>query len=413
MEFNTQVLHDRGKNEEYAAGATVPPIAQCNAFSYRTAEDLGKVFAHRAPGYAYTRIGNPTVSVFEQRVALMEGGAAGTATSSGMAAITLAILNIVSAGDEIIAGSGLYGGTISLFDDLENFGIHTRFVQHLVPEEIEQQITPRTKLIYGEVIANPALEIMDIEAVARTAHAHGIPLIVDSTAATPWITKPLAHGADIVVHSSSKYINGGSNAISGVIIDGQTFRWDPDRYPALAKWHKYGPMAYTVRLRTDILSNFGSCLAPQNAFLNVVGLETLGLRMERITDNAEKLANALAALPGITVNYPTLPGRADPALLARQMHGRGGGILTFRAGSREKALAVLDNLQYACLASNIGDIRTLALHPASTIYSYNTKEQMEAAGVWEDTIRVSVGIENIEDLVTDFTEAIRKAESSS
>ncbi|MCH4039417.1 MAG: PLP-dependent transferase [Eubacteriales bacterium] len=406
MKFNTRLLHGRAV-KRYAEGATVPPIAQVTAFSFPTAEEQANVFQHKAAGFAYSRVGNPTVAAFETRLNELEGGNACIACSSGMSAITLALLNMLCAGDEIIAGCGLYGGSIDLFEDLTKFGIKTRFVRHMTVEEIEPLVNERTRVIFGELIGNPGLEIMDVPKVAEYAHHIGVPLIVDSTTATPYIAKPLELGADIVVHSASKYINGGGNSVSGAIIDGAKFKWDFDKFEALSGYRKFGILAYTIRLRTDIWENMGSCLSPMNAYLNIIGLETLGLRMERICQNAETLARALDEIPGISVNYPTLPGNPYRELAERELQGLGGGILTFRAGSKEKAYRVLDSLQYVTRATSIGDFRSLAIHPASTLYIRSTPEMREAAGVFDDTIRVSVGIEDVEDLIDDFRQALK------
>ena len=406
MKFNTRLLHGRAV-KRYAEGATVPPIAQVTAFSFPTAEEQANVFQHKAAGFAYSRVGNPTVAAFETRLNELEGGNACIACSSGMSAITLALLNMLCAGDEIIAGCGLYGGSLDLFEDLTKFGIKTRFVRHMTVEEIEPLVNERTRVIFGELIGNPGLEIMDVPKVAEYAHHIGVPLIVDSTTATPYIAKPLELGADIVVHSASKYINGGGNSVSGAIIDGAKFKWDFDKFEALSGYRKFGILAYTIRLRTDIWENMGSCLSPMNAYLNIIGLETLGLRMERICQNAETLARALDEIPGISVNYPTLPGNPYRELAERELQGLGGGILTFRAGSKEKAYRVLDSLQYVTRATSIGDFRSLAIHPASTLYIRSTPEMREAAGVFDDTIRVSVGIEDVEDLIDDFRQALK------
>ena len=409
MDFNTKLLHGKTSGD-YPYGATVPPISQVSAFRYESAEEQERVFNHKAAGFAYSRVGNPTVAAFEQRINELEGGSSATACSSGMSAITLALLNILCAGDEIIAGSGLYGGSIDLFEDLARFGIRTRYVRHVNVEEVEPLINEHTRLIYGEVIGNPGLDVMDVKAVADLAHSYGIPLITDSTTATPYLVNPLRLGADVTVHSSSKYINGGGNSISGVIVDGASFNWDFDKFRALDSCRKFGPMAYSIRLRTDLWENFGVCLSPFNAFMNIVGMETLGLRMEKICSNADTLAHVLDDIPGLSVNYLTLKGNPYKELAYRQLNGKGGGILTFRAGSKEKAFRILDNLRYVVRASNIGDLRTLAIHPASTLYIKSTDEQREAAGVYDDTIRVSVGIEDIDDLTEDFERAIKRAE---
>lgn len=406
MDFNTKVLHGRS-TDNYAFNSTLPPIAQVTAFGYGSAEEQEKVFNHKAFGYAYTRIGNPTISAFENRIAELEGAPSAVATASGMSAVTLSLLNVLSSGDEIIASSGLYGGTLDLFKDLEKFGIHTHFTKKLTSKYIEPFINDHTRIIFGEVISNPGLFILDIPELAEFAHSRGLPLIVDSTTATPYLINPLSLGADIVVHSSSKYINGSGNSISGIIVDGSSFNWDPSRYPAVKDFAKYGSMAYSIRLRTDIWENFGACLSPFNAYMNIVGLETLGLRMERICSNARELARGLSTVKSISdVNHPTLESCESYYLAQRDLGGFGGGILTFRAGSRSRAFHIMDKLKYATIASNIGDIRTLVINPASTLYIHSTKEQMADAGVFDDTIRVSVGIEDPKDLLEDFVQAI-------
>lgn len=408
MEFNTRLLHGKGIRK-YPYGATVPPITQVSAFSYDTAEELEKVFQNRAPGFAYSRIGNPVIDDFERRVCELENGIGAVACSSGMSAVSLALLNILSAGDEVIAGSGLFGGTIDLFGDLEKFGIHTKFAGHITVEEIEPLITEKTKAVFGEVIGNPGLDVIDIKEVSDYLHSRGIPFIADSTTATPYLVRPLDYGADVVIHSASKYINGGGNSISGIIIDSGRFPWDPARYSGFEEYKKYGKFAYIAKLRNGIWRNMGGCLAPMNGFLNIIGMETLGLRMERICENARRLAEALDSMEGISANYPLLPGNPYRELVKKQCRGLGGGILTIRAGSRERAYKIINGLKYVCKATNIGDVRTLVIHPASTIYIHNTPAQMAAAGVWEDTIRVSVGIEDGLDLVEDFAAAVSEA----
>lgn len=391
----------------YPDGATIPQIAQTTAFQYETAEDHERVFMGRKPGFAYTRVGNPTVAAFERRIAELEGGKRAYACSSGMSAVALALLNMLGSGDEIIAGAGLYGGTIDLLRDLGQFGIVTRFVKNMTADEIEPLMNDRTRVLFGEVIGNPSLAVMDIRQMAALAHSRGIPLVVDSTTATPYLVRPIELGADLVVHSSSKYINGGGNSVSGVIIDAESFAWDFDRFEALAPFKKYGHLAYGVRMATDLRENFGACLSPFNAFLNIIGMETLGLRMERICEGARLLAESLSRFPELQVRYPLLQGNPDRNLAKSQLRGRGGGIITFRAGSKQKAFEVMNRLRYAKRASNIGDIRTLVIHPASTLYIHSTEEERGRAGVFEDTVRVSVGIEDPGDLISDFTDAVK------
>lgn len=408
MKFNTKLLHGKAV-KRYDFGATLPPISQVSAFSYETAEQLEKVFNNKAMGFAYTRIGNPVVDAFEKRICEMENGASAVACSSGMAAISSALLNVLQAGDEIIASSGLFGGTIDLFRDLTSLGITTRYAAHITPEEIAPLINEKTKLVFAEVISNPGLEIIDIKAIADFVHSKNIPLFLDNTTATPYLVNPLDLGADIVIHSSSKYINGSSNSISGVIIDGGKFAWDTEKYPCLKSFSKFGPFAFTAKLRNDVWRNIGACLSPMNAYLNILGLETLGLRMDKICSNAHKLAEALNNLDGVEANYPLLAGNPYKQLAQSQLHNYGGAILTIRTGSKAKAYKIMNNLNYASIATNIGDVRTLVIHPASTIYIHNTTEQMHSAGVFDDTIRISVGIEDVADLIEDFTLAIENA----
>ena len=408
MRFNTKLLHGRS-TQNYAQREILPPVSQVTAFRYESMEELRKVFEHKSMGFAYTRIGNPTVAAFEQRINELEGGMGAVCCSSGMSAITAALLAVCRSGDEIVAGSGLYGGTIDLFRDLEGLGIHTVFADELTGEAVKPLINEKTRVIFGELISNPSLRVMDVESVSKVAHEEGIPLFVDSTTATPYIANPLLLGADVVIHSTSKYINGGGNSIGGIIVDGGKFPWNFDKHTALAGHRKYGKMAFSVRLRTDIWENFGGCLAPANAFLSFIGVETLALRMEKICRNACKLAEALNEISDIEVNYLTLEEHPYHKYVDEELSGYGGGILSFRAGSKERAYKIINGLKYALIASNIGDIRTLVIHPASTLYMHSDKETREKAGVYDDTIRVSVGIEDEEDLIADFTEAVRKS----
>jgi O-acetylhomoserine (thiol)-lyase len=408
MKFNTSLLHNSSATG-FPDGSTVTPIYQVSAFSHESAEKLEKVFNNKAPGFAYTRISNPTVDSFEKRVAAMEKGIGAVACSSGMAAVTMSLLNILEAGDEVIAGSGLFGGTIDLFGDLKAFGITTRFAESITVEEIEPLITDKTKAVFTELIGNPKLDVVDLKKVSELVHSHGIPLIIDSTTATPYLIHPFDYGADVVVHSSSKYINGGGNAISGVIVDSGNFKWNPERYSGFSEYEKYGKFAYLAKLRGGIWRNVGGCLAPMNAFLNSVGLETMGLRMERICYNALELAKFLEETDGVEVNYPALESSPYYELAQKQFGGKGGAILTVRAGSKEKAFKLINSLKFAVNATNIGDVRTLVIHPASTIYTHSTEQQKLSAGVYDDSIRVSVGIEDIDDLKEDFAQAIAKA----
>lgn len=338
---------------------------------------------------------------------MLEDGIGSVACASGMAALTNAFLNILQAGDEIVAACGLYGGTVELFDDLKPFGISVKYVKENKPEAFEAEITEKTRLVFAETIGNPKLDVTDIQAVAEVAHKHNVPLIVDNTVATPYLIQPLKLGADIVVHSSSKYINGSSDAISGILVCGKGLKWDPDRYPGLAPYRKFGPFAYIAKLRNGLFRNTGACLAPQNAFLNNLGLETLGLRMQRQCDNALELARFLQGLGGdIEVNYPGLEESPYHEIAEKQFSNGYGAIVTVRTGSKEKAFSIINSLKIPLIISNIGDTKTLVIHPESTIAAHISDEEKLQSGVFEDLIRISVGIEDIEDLKEDFKQAI-------
>ena len=374
--FNTGLLH--GTNEKYPQGATQVPIYQSSAFRHDSAEDLEKIFDNKKMGFSYTRINNPTVESFEKRVTMLEDGIGSVACASGMAALTNAFLNILQAGDEIVAACGLYGGTVELFDDLKPFGISVKYVSENKPEAFEAEITEKTRLIFAETIGNPKLDVTDIQAVAEVAHKHDVPLIVDNTVATPYLIQPLKLGADIVVHSSSKYINGSSDAISGILVCGKGLKWDPDRYPGLAPYRKFGPFAYIAKLRNGLFRNTGACLAPQNAFLNNLGLETLGLRMQRQCDNALELARFLQSLGGdIEVNYPGLEESPYHEIAKKQFKNGYGAIVTVRTGSKEKAFSIINSLKIPLIISNIGDTKTLVIHPESTIAAHISDEEKQ------------------------------------
>ncbi len=405
MGFNTDLLHAGVTKDE--KGATLPPIYLSSAFEQETAADLAGIFDNKKMGYCYTRVANPTVTAFENRITKLEGGMASVACSSGMAALSNALLNILSAGDEIISSASLYGGTIDLFRDIEAFGIRTIYVENNNWQQIEDSFTENTKVVFAETIGNPCLDVTDVSHLADIAHAHGVPLILDNTTATPYLIKALEAGADIVVNSSSKYINGSSNAISGVLTDKGKFKWTREKYPVLGDYVKFGPMAYIAKMRAGLYRNMGTCLSPVNAYLNIIGLETLGLRLERECSNAYKLASWLEdTFPQLQVNYPGLKTSKWHDIAAGQLKNGFGAILTIRAGSKERAFALIDNLKIPYTLSNIGDTKTLVIHPSSTISLHSTDKEKEDAGVYEDLIRISVGIEDIEDIKEDFKQAI-------
>ena len=408
MKFNTALLHTETNNKDNA-GATWIPIYQSSAFQHESAEELEKIFHNQAPGFSYTRITNPTVEAFEKRITAIEGGIGSIACASGMAALFNAFMNILQSGDEIVSSASLYGGTIDLFHDLAAFGITTHFVENNHPESFREKTNDHTKLYFAETIGNPRLDVTDIALLAKEAHSHKLPLIIDNTVATAFLVQPLKLGADIVVNSSSKYINGNSNSISGVLTDSGKYKWDPQKFPGMKDYLKFGPFAYLAKLRNGLFRNTGACLSPQNAFYNCIGLETLGLRMERICDNAMALAEHIKkAHPEIVVNYPGLSDSAWHETAKKQFGGRFGGILTIRTGSREKAFLLIDSLKLPLKLSNIGDTKTLVIHPESTLAAHSTEQEKREAGVFEDLIRISVGIEDIEDLIGDFEQAFAK-----
>jgi len=406
IKFNTSLLHGNIESEK-RTGATLTPIYQSSAFEQESAEKLEKVFMNEAPGFSYSRISNPTIAAFEQRISLLEGGISTVACASGMAAIFNAIMNVLQSGDEIISSSSIFGGTIGLFKDLEAFDIHTKYMNEASVEVIEQNVNEKTKVIFAETIGNPKLNVLDIKAVAEFAKLRNILFVVDNTVATAYLVKPIALGADIVINSSSKYINGSGNSISGVITDSGKFIWKEERYPGVAKFKKMGPFAYTTKLRETLFRNTGACLSPFNAYLTSLGLETLGIRMERACDNAYKLAKWFETCDRVVaVNYPGLESNKYHDIAEKQFTNGFGAMVTIQTGSKEKAFSVINHLKYALRVSNIGDTKTLVTHPESTIYSHSTVAEKLNAGVYPDLIRISVGIEDIEDLIADFEQAI-------
>ena len=404
--FNTSLLHDGV--DDYPNGATLVPIYQSSAFKHESAEELERIFDNKAMGFSYTRINNPTIEAFEKRITKLEKGFSSVACSSGMAAIFNSIANIVRQGDEVVASCGLYGGTVELFEDLESFGITVKYVVDNKPECFEELITDKTRVVFAETIGNPKLDVTDIKAVADVAHAHGIPLIVDNTVSTPYLIQPIMLGADVVVNSTSKYINGNSDAISGVITDSGKFKWDKERYPGMKEYARFGKFAYTAKLRNGLFRNTGACIAPQTAFYNMLGMETLGLRMERACLNAKALAEFLAQYDDVEVNYPGLPDSKWHSIANEVLENGYGAILTIRVGSKERAFDVINALTIPKIVSNIGDTKTLIIHPESTLNAHSTEKEKEEAGVFDDLIRISLGIEDIEDLIEDFKNALEK-----
>lgn len=410
MKFNTRLLHGIPMHDE-KTGASNTPIFQSAAFKYQTAEELEETFKGNKFGYLYTRMNNPSVDVFERRISDLEKGIGAAACASGMAAITLAIFNLVKSGEEIVAGSGLFGGTYSLLSGLKDYGINVSYAKDNNIESYEECINEKTRAIFIETIGNPKLDVPDIEKLSELAHKNEVPLIVDNTITTPYLIRPFDFGADIVIHSTSKYINGSGNSIGGIIVDGGRFKWNYEKFSTLKPYKKFGRFVYMAKLRKSIFKDFGPCYSPFNAFLSSIGLETLGLRMERICDNTLKLAQALSKNKNVTyVNYPGLEDNPYHEIAKKQFNNKYSGVFTIRLGSKERAFKLINNLKYVLKLSNIGDSKTLVVHPMSTIYAFNDKKEIESAGVFDDLIRISVGIEDIEDLIEDFEQALEKVD---
>lgn len=416
----TVLLHG-GQQPDPTTGSRAVPIYQTTSYSFRDTEHAQNLFGLKEPGNIYTRIGNPTVDVFEQRVALLEDGVAAVATASGMAAISFAILNLAGAGDEIIADSNLYGGTHSLFaNTLPRYGIDVKFVDATNLDEIKAALTDKTKAIFGEIITNPSLNVFDVEGVAAIAHDHDIPLIIDNTFATPYVTKPLTWGADVVVHSATKWIGGHGTAIGGIVVDGGRFNWDNKKFPGFIeadesynglRYVDVGPAAFATKLRVQLLRDIGACLSPHNAFLLLQGLETLHLRIERHNKNTAEIVEYLENHPAVEwVNYPGLESNSSFELAKKYLQNGFGSIITFGIkGGRAAGRKLIDNVTLWSHLANVGDAKSLIIHPASTTHQQLNDENLKKSGVSEELIRLSIGIESTRDLLADLDQAITKA----
>jgi O-acetylhomoserine (thiol)-lyase len=421
--FETLSLH-AGQHPDPATGARAVPIYQTTSFVFQDTDHAAALFNLERAGNIYTRISNPTIAVLEERLAALENGAGAVCTSSGMAALHLAIATLLNAGDHIVASASLYGGSINLLaHTLPRFGITTTFVKPRDHDGFRKAITPRTRLVIGETIGNPGLEILDIPRVAEIAHAASIPLLIDNTFASPYLHRPIDHGADIVMHSTTKWIGGHGTAIGGVIVDGGRFDWvksgkfpqltEPyDGYHGIVFAEQFGPAAFIMRARTEGLRDFGACLSPSNAFYLLQGVETLPLRMERHVTNTTAVLQALKANKAVEwVLHPSLETHEDFAL-AKQLLPRGSGsIVSFGIkGGRPAGRKFIEALKLASHLANVGDAKTLVIHPASTTHQQMNAEQLKAAGVGEELIRLSVGLEAAQDIIDDLNQALRASQ---
>lgn len=400
--------------------ARTMPIVQSTTYKYDKADDLADVFDLKDGSFMYTRLGNPSLSWLEEKVALLEGGVAALNTASGQAATLFSIINITRAGQHIIALSNLYGGTHTLLgSQLPRFGIEVTFVEpDLSLEELKTYVRPETRCVFAEVLGNPALEVLDFEKVSALAQFADVPLIVDNTFPTPMLCQPLKHGANIVVHSATKYLDGHATSVGGVIIDGGNFNWDNGKYPELTTpdhdYHglvyteAFGAAAYIAKARAGLLRDIGATMAPMNAFLINLGIETLALRMERHSENAQIVAEYLANHPKVEwVNYPGLENNPSHALAEKYLPNGCSGVVSFGPkGGAAAAKAVIDNMKLATLVTHVGDLRSHMIHPASTTHRQLSDADLEAAGVKPNLIRFNVGIENIEDILADIDQAL-------
>lgn len=423
MKFDTISLHG-GHTPDTDTGSRAVPIYQTTSYMFDDTEHASRLFALEEEGYIYTRIGNPTTEVLEQRVAMLEGGVGGLAVASGQSAETVGCLSIMGNGDHMVSSSGLYGGTYTLFGNTfpKKFGVDVSFVERDEPELYEEAIRDNTKLIYFETIGNPRLTVPDIEAICEMAHSHGIPVMVDNTFASPYLCRPIEHGADIVLHSLTKYLGGHGNSIGGILVDSGNFDWEASgRFPELVEpdpsYHgivyvdEFEEKAYITKARVHMLRDLGACLSPMNAFLILQGIETLSLRMDRHCSNAMQIARFLNDHPRVSwVNYPGLPDHPSHETAGRYLTGGFGGMIGFGVeGGLEAGKSFINSLELVSHLANIGDARTLAIHPASTTHDQLSPEEQEQAGVTDDFIRLSVGIEDVGDIIEDLDQALRSA----
>ncbi len=423
MSYKKNTVCVQGAYEPKNGEARVVPICQSTTYKYDSSETVGKLFDLEEEGFFYTRIGNPTVDCVEKKISMLEGGVGALCTSSGQAATLISILNICEAGDHMISTAAIYGGTFNLFSvTLKKFGIDVTFVDTDISEEdLQKEINDNTKLIFSETLSNPSLVVCDIEKFAKVAHQNGIPLIIDNTFATPILCRPFEFGADIVVHSTSKYLDGHATALGGVIVDSGKFPWDNGKFPGLStpdeSYHGMvytrdcGTAAYITKARVQLMRDLGSTLSPQNAFYLNLGIETLHLRMERHSQNALAVAKWLENNEMVEwVNYPGLAGNRYYELAGRYLPNGVSGVISFGVkGGRESAMKFMDSLKLAAIVVHVADARTGVLHPASTTHRQLSDEQLAAAGVEPNMVRMSIGIEDVEDILEDLEQALAQA----
>ncbi len=421
MKFDTKTLHG-GHNPEDSKNCIPVPIYMTTAFNFNDVQYAADLFDLKVGGDIYTRISNPTTAVLEERMAALEKGVGGLAVSSGQAASTLAIMNIAKAGDEIVAAAQLYGGTVNLFGHtLKKFGINVNMLADENPEAYRKAITPKTKAIFIEALSNPKLNVPDIEAIAKIAHENNIPLIVDNTIPTPYLLTPIDFGADIIVHSITKYINGHGNSMGGVIVDCGTFDWEKSgKFPELSapdpSYHgvsytkTFGKAAFIVKARVQLLRDLGTCISPMNSYLTLLGLETLHLRVQRMSETALKVAKFLENHEKVTyVNYPKLESSVYFELGKKYLPKGGSSLIGFRVkGGREGGTRFVENLKLLIHATNLGDSRSIITYSALTTHRQLSDEQLEACGVYNDFMRLSVGLEDADDIIADIDYALSK-----
>ena len=420
--FDTRSIH-AGQRPDPETGARAMPIYQTTSYVFEDAQHAADLFALQTFGNIYTRIGNPTNAAFEERVASLEGGIGGLATASGMSAQLLAILTICEAGDHIIANRSLYGGTFTQFDvTLRRMGIDTTFVDTNDLVAIESAITDKTRLVYGETIGNPGGDVLDLRSVSDVAHANGLPLFIDNTFATPVLCRPFEHGADVVVHSATKFLGGHGAAIAGVIVENGTFPWGNGRFPAIVEpsaayhdlkfWENFREYAYLMKARTELLRDVGAALSPFNAFVLLLGLETLSLRMDRHVSNARIVAEFLENDERVAwVSYPGFADHPTYELAQTYLPDGPGAVFSFGlAGGFDAGVSFIESVELASHLANVGDAKTLVVHPASTTHQQLPAAERVAAGVSDDLIRISVGLETVEDIVWDIDRALGSAQ---